>query len=500
MDYSTEPLGRYVPPTIAPRLPAKLLRLRLPRDLSLRLLLTGGGLLLALIIGYLIVDDKWWIAAVLLLAIPGAILFHNHPWLGLIVWLLFTPFLVETGGVLRQLYWLVHRLLPLAILGVMILSSMFRVRKLNIVRPVWFEWAMIAYFIVSMASAFTLSQVTEDAVFRVYDRVGVPMLLYLIVRLQVQDEDALARLLPVVLFICVSQALFGFLYVSARGVLPNFWLSTDGDRATGSLGSESVYGTTLLFAGALLLHAALSNKVSGFTRVIFLGAFAASLAAVFFSFSRGSWLAGTLVVAVLVAVYPKYLVRLLLIVVPIAIIAGGMLFADDIAYAQKRFGTDQTVRGRLPVMYASLQMFAVRPIFGWGYDNFDYYDRQFQGRVGDLASPRGDRASHNVYLTVAAEQGIIGVTLFLLPVVGLAVASLKKWPDLPSEGFWSRKLLIVAWSIILAHFTVNNFSNMRVVFGLGLYWTTLAIIAVVVLSDDLRSQTSLTLSGGRNDR
>ncbi len=31
-------------------------------------------------------------------------------------------------------------------------------------------------------------------------------------------------------------------------------------------------------------------------------------------------------------------------------------------------------------------MFQARPLFGWGYGNFDRYDREFQGRAADLVN------------------------------------------------------------------------------------------------------------------
>jgi O-antigen ligase len=204
-----------------------------------------------------------------------------------------------------------------------------------------------------------------------------------------------------------------------------------------------------------------------------------------------------MVVAGLMILYPRFMVRFVVLALPVAILAGGAMFADDIAYAGQRIGTDQTVRGRLPVVLASINMFVEKPVFGWGYNNFDLYDRQFQGRVGDLAAPEKDHASHNVYLTIAAEQGAVGLLLFLLPVVGLFTASLRKWPSLAADGFWSRKLLVILWLTIAAHFAVNNFSNIRVVFGLGLYWMTLALIAVIVLPRNQSSDVGLArLSDG----
>jgi len=46
-----------------------------------------------------------------------------------------------------------------------------------------------------------------------------------------------------------------------------------------------------------------------------------------------------------------------------------------------------------------------------------------------------------------------------------------------AERLGGRKLPILLWLIILNIVVLNNFSNMRVVFGLGLWWITLGLIA-----------------------
>jgi hypothetical protein len=51
---------------------------------------------------------------------------------------------------------------------------------------------------------------------------------------------------------------------------------------------------------------------------------------------------------------------------------------------------------------------------------------------------------------------------------------------MPTQGFLNRNLVFIFWLVILFHFIVNNFSNMRVVFGLGMWWITLGLIANIV--------------------
>jgi O-antigen ligase len=125
-------------------------------------------------------------------------------------------------------------------------------------------------------------------------------------------------------------------------------------------------------------------------------------------------------------------------------------------------------------------MFLEKPFFGWGYNNFDVYDRGFYGRVLDLAHDNKDHASHNLYLTIIAEQGAAGLLLYLGPMLWLFALSIKRLPDLPRNGFRSRKLLILLWLMVLTQVVVSNFMNIIVVYGLGLWWVNLALIATLV--------------------
>ena len=78
-------------------------------------------------------------------------------------------------------------------------------------------------------------------------------------------------------------------------------------------------------------------------------------------------------------------------------------------------------------------------------------------------------------------MGIPALVLFVFPVVWWFLRSAKAWPLMPSRGFLSRSFLVVLWLVILDHFVVNTFSDMRhSTYGMGMWWITLALIAHVV--------------------
>ena len=125
-------------------------------------------------------------------------------------------------------------------------------------------------------------------------------------------------------------------------------------------------------------------------------------------------------------------------------------------------------------------MFEAKPVAGFGYENFDRVARPFQGRIGDLVYPEKNHASHNLFLTLLAEQGIIGIALYLAPLLVWLARSVARRSRLPVDGLLGRRFVAVLWLALLAHIVVNNFSRMHLPFGLGMYWLTLGLVATLV--------------------
>ena len=432
---------------------------------------------------HLILSLNWMLVLGLVVAIPAAVLLFRYPFFGFSLWLLLAPFLMATDTIAeRRVYWIIHRALPLLILPVVAMKQGVIGRRLY-----WLGWpeaAMTGYVLASLASIVLRSEEALATSYLFYDRIISPMCLYFLIRLWQPDERDFRRLIPVVLFLAGTQSLIGILSWVGPQYLPADWLGHVGARTVGSLGSPSVYSVAMLFAGGVLVHVAM-NSTPGVMRVLYAGMATLAFLGVFLSLSRACWLAGLLVLAGLVALYPRQLIRFGLCAVPVVLIAGGVFFTTHRDMVKERLYSAESERSaiaRLPVYLAGIRMFLAHPFTGWGYGNFDRYDREFQGRMGDLADDNKDHASHNFYVTLVAEQGLLGLVLFLGPVISWLRLTRRRWPKLNSAGLWSRKLLGMLWLSLLAHVVVNNFSNMRVVFGLGLWWVTLGLIATLVAS------------------
>jgi len=307
------------------------------------------------------------------------------------------------------------------------------------------------------------------------------MCLYLVIRLYVPNRKSLQLLIPIAVFITITQVAIGMVSWVAPSVLPSAWLTYQGIRTTGSLASVSVYTTTLVFTGLILLNFGLQTKKK-IKRNIYVLLFLSTVFAQFISYSRASWLAAILILIALAFMYPKFIGKFALITVLLGLIMGSIFLQSSyFQTARDRLTSaesENSALSRLPVYVAAIRMFNEKPLFGWGYDNFDRFDRRFQGRFGDLVNPdEKDLTSHNVYLTMLAEQGLIGLLLYLFPFILLFLRSRNALSRMPKLGIINQNMLLSMWLVILAFFVVQNLAPMVVVFGLGLNWITLGLIS-----------------------
>ena len=76
----------------------------------------------------------------------------------------------------------------------------------------------------------------------------------------------------------------------------------------------------------------------------------------------------------------------------------------------------ESEQSRAAVAQAALAMFAAFPVFGVGFGVFEFVSPSYTGGVGEATY------SHDQYLNILAEQGIVGILLIAGMVALLAVA------------------------------------------------------------------------------
>jgi O-antigen ligase len=448
----------------------------------------GFGVLLA----FLAYREDWHFLIAAIFIVPAAMLLSRYPFAAILIWILVFPFFVRTpamGG--RYIYWMLHRALIPVTLGFVVLTHRLGVRKkVEPLRPGLAELAMVVFLVLALLNIFLFSPDTEQNIYHLFDHIFIPFCAYWLVRLIAPKEADMKRLLWVAIFTVVVQVAIGLLGWYAPQALPGQWISRQGSRTTGTFGNPAVYSSTLIFF-ALLLFQQATQTGSGKIRAVLLSVFTLGFFGVFFTFSRGSWLAGVVVLLGLMLLYPKTTLRLTLITAVLGIILGSSLLANEVSWARRRLDAEETAEGRIILLNTGLKMVEEKPLFGWGYGNYDRYDNQFKTAVGEIIV-RSDSTSHNTYLTVMAEMGLIAFLFYVFPLVYWLVYSMKSWQWLPQRGFWSRRLLFILWLVIIAHIVVSNFMDMIRFneFGTTMWWLTLGLIASMVYplqrSDDLR--------------
>ena len=438
----------------------------------------------AVVFASLVSTGRWYLALACLLAVPAVALIDRYPIAVVILWLVVAPLIAETDdNSTRKVFWLVHRGLPIATLALVAFASATGLTDRRLPRLGPAELMMAGYVAVTFLSIAYTAADPDASAYRLYDTVVVPMCLYLLVRLLEPDEQALRRILPAAVFLLLSQSLIGILSWVAPAMLPSEWLGKLGQRTTGSLRTPDVLAVTVLFSGLFILGLGMNARgVARRTGAVLL--FALALIMVFLTYSRGCWIAGLVALAGVMLLTRKALGQIVLVAVPLALflVLSGVL-SGPIDVARNRLQSEESEESalsRLPVVYASLRMIGEEPSFGWGYENFDRFDREFQRPVGNLVAPEKDHASHNLYLTIFVEQGIVGLVLFCGPAVWWLARTKSRWRYLPTHGITGRTLIGALWLVIAGHFIVNNFSRMQVPFGFGIYWLTLGLIASLV--------------------
>ncbi|HXG40689.1 MAG TPA: O-antigen ligase family protein [Candidatus Limnocylindrales bacterium] len=447
-----------------------------------RLLAMTGLAALGLVVGWLVGTGRTEVALGLGIAIPGAALVLRFPFLGIVAWVLLVPyFLGQQTAEVHPVRWLLHRIMPPALLFLVGLYHALGIRRARFrVTPA--DWALVAFVGLGVVNVLAFSVNPARMLVAFYDKVVVAIVVFWLIRALSPGPREIRWLVLAGLWTLLVQSAIGILSWVAPDLLPAQWLGRVGERTVGTFGGPAPYTITLVLFALLAVHE--FHHVRGRalrTAIVLLAALA--FLAVFLSLSRGSWLGAAVAVAGLAVVYPRFVGRLALAgAVVFGILAAGPL-AEVVERAPARLEQQQQIAGRIVTNDAALRMIATRPLTGFGYGNFERFDEQFKRRIGDIPLEEGEGGSaHNTYLALAAENGLPGLLLYLAPAGWLALATVRSWRRLPAGGLLGRGLVAVLWLSVVDQLLVTNFMDMLHAqpWGTTLYWLTLGLIAVVL--------------------
>jgi O-antigen ligase len=143
-----------------------------------------------------------------------------------------------------------------------------------------------------------------------------------------------------------------------------------------------------------------------------------SIPALYFTYTRGPILAIAAVAVgmALLTNRARWPSLLACAVVGLAVFAVWHQISSTSIY-RDRLGVTQTVTTREAIQHESVVLFREKPVFGWGYNTFD----QAKFTVTSRNPLFQNETSHDTYLTILDELGLVGFALLALPLVVVAV-------------------------------------------------------------------------------
>jgi O-antigen ligase len=279
--------------------------------------------------------------------------------------------------------------------------------------------------------------------------------LYLLAFNAVKDGENQRKILTlvmvlVVLFISIRSLrsfTAGASFIGSRAVGP-FW--------TVGLGANH-FGAFIIHYSAVVLGLLLLDD-NRWRKILFFVTVLCSLHPLFFSYSRGAYMAG---LAVLVFFGLAKKKSLLILVVVLAIAWQILLPSSVVERIRMTKGEggqiEESAAIRLDLWDHAFRLFEEHPVIGIGFGGYEFTIRE--GRWTD---------THNYYLKMLAEQGVIGFGLLILT---LFLASRSGWRLLKAgkNGF-DKGLGLGFMGCIVAVATTNLFGDRWSYFEMGSYF------------------------------
>jgi O-antigen ligase len=291
----------------------------------------------------------------------------------------------------------------------------------------WFD-ALPAIYLIYATTLVSLSRyVNHDKLeFRsFYYTVGLGIVMYYVCAFGPGKLDP-ERVARVFLSSGLVVALFTLLQAATHWSpwLDNGWVA-DG-RVVGPLQNPALVGA---FLGGVVVFAVSARvwPVEPAIRKLALVAAVPSAAAVALTYTRASIIAA-IAIGVLIAMtrLRSRLKTIWLLACVLLLIAASWGKITTTAAYRDRFTNTTNVQARVLIQHWSIELAKQKPVFGWGYGSFDTVKNNANLGSGTLPVAFGtDSTSHNTFLTVIVEEGLLGFLLRMVPLVMIALAAVR---------------------------------------------------------------------------
>ncbi len=188
----------------------------------------------------------------------------------------------------------------------------------------------------------------------------------------------------------------------------------------------------------------------------------------FFTETRSVYL-GFFLALVIAAVWGRGL-RAISVALLLAGFSGLVVNWDNLQSEDRSKGgmaTMNTIHYRIALMYETAEIFLDNPFFGVGFMNFEEAALRYRkprdvpvfGHI-DIGTG-GQAVSHNILVTIVAEQGAMGLVPYVLIYVLVLARSRRAFRSLPSTGLISKDYVVCVWCAMAAYVANAMFLEMR---------------------------------------
>jgi O-antigen ligase len=238
------------------------------------------------------------------------------------------------------------------------------------------------------------------------------------------------------------------------------------ERLTGPIGDPNYYAQIILVIVPLALDRLLRDR-SLLLRGLAAFCLLVTLISIAGTYSRGAYLGLMGVAAVLLWRYPPKPIVLAALVVA-AVVALPMIpgrytdrlvsLADNIPGVDLGTGAkeeDPSIRGRTSEMIAAVMMFRDHPLLGVGLGNYGTLYLRYSSIIG-IDARLENRSAHSLYLEIAAERGLLGLTIFGAIIYFMFRGMRRADRDLSSAGLHDEAGMVYALTAGMVSYLITS--------------------------------------------
>jgi O-antigen ligase len=174
------------------------------------------------------------------------------------------------------------------------------------------------------------------------------------------------------------------------------------------------------------------------------------------TYTRSIWMgAGAIVIILLSTMLQGKTRTVTLASIFLMAVVGGLVIGPSLVAFKREYSEAETLestRMRGAFAFVSMQMFKDSPVMGFGFNQFQVYNRPYlDDRTTNirLESIRG-YVHHNSYLSLLVDLGLVGATLYLIAAISLIRNCWVVWVH-PSASPYARSCSVLSFCLIAVH-------------------------------------------------